>query len=320
MKDFFLYVRKRIREGILHEMLGELKWIYRWSMHYRGAIVWYICLGIFSTWMGLGVGVVSKYIIDAVTGYDSGGLLPAAIGYGAMSLFQIGMTAWSGRVSEKIRIMVNQEIRLDVFNKVLMSDWQSLSRFHSGDLLNRLNGDVNTVASSVIGWIPNMVTGLVRFFATLALILYYDPTMAALALLGRVFTGGMAGFFDGLIGGLLCGFFLFIPFLMKSAGGGDVKMLFAAGIVVGLRFSFVELLFVSVSGLVLGVVMLCFGLVGSRRLIHYARVLFDWRYDRKKGAAGLPPKQDEKGRIPFGVAIASGTLATLIYSFLLEVH
>ncbi len=144
--------------------------------------------------------------------------------------------------------------------------------------------------------------------------------LAALALLGRVFTGGMAGFFDGLIGGLLCGFFLFIPFLMKSAGGGDVKMLFAAGIVVGLRFSFVELLFVSVSGLVLGVVMLCFGLVGSRRLIHYARVLFDWRYDRKKGAAGLPPKQDEKGRIPFGVAIASGTLATLIYSFLLEVH
>ena len=72
-----------------------------------------------------------------------------------------------------------------MFNKVPMSDWQSLSRFHSGDLLNRLNRDVNTVASSVIGWIPNMVTGLVRFFATLALILYYDPTMAVLALLQR---------------------------------------------------------------------------------------------------------------------------------------
>lgn len=192
MKDFFLYVRKRIHEGILHEMLGELKWIYRWSMHYKGAVIWYICLGVFGTGMGLGVGVVSKYIIDAVTGYDSGALLPAVIGYGSMSLFQIGVTAWSGRVSEKIRIMVNQEIRLDVFNKVLMSDWQSLSRFHSGDLLNRLNGDVNTVASSVIGWIPNMVTGLVRFFATLALILYYDPTMAVLALLSAPITLAMS--------------------------------------------------------------------------------------------------------------------------------
>ena len=84
---------------------------------------------------------------------------------------------------------------------------------------------------------------------------------------------------------------------VESAGGGDVKMLFAAGIIVGFRFSFVELLFVSVSGLILGIVMLCFGLVASRRLIHYIRVFFDWRYDRKKGASELPPKQDEKGRI-----------------------
>ena len=47
--------------------------------------------------------------------------------------------------------------------------------------------------------------------------------LAALALLCRVFTGGMAGLYDGLIGGLVCGFFLFIPFLMKSAGGGDCR-------------------------------------------------------------------------------------------------
>ena len=52
--------------------------------------------------------------------------------------------------------------------------------------------------------------------------------------------------------------------------------------------------------------------VGMARLKHAMRCLFDWRYDRVAGRAALPPKEDEGNRIPFGVAIAIGTWATLI--------
>ena len=144
--------------------------------------------------------------------------------------------------------------------------------------------------------------------------------LAVFAVIVRVYLGGMAGLCDGLLGGLVCGLFLFLPFLFRSAGGGDVKMMFATGIIVGFRFSFVELLFVSIAGLLLGIGMLCFGMVMSRRMVHYLRVIFDWRYDRRKGAENLPPKSDEKGRVPFGIAIAAGTLATLAYSLFLEAH
>lgn len=188
MRKFILRIRTRLREGMLKEILAEVKWVYQYSLRYKGAIIWYIFMGILSTGMGLGTGIVSKYIIDAVTGYDSKGILPAAVGYILMNLFQIGVSAGSSRISVKIELMVNQEIRADVFQKILQADWQSLSEYHSGDLLNRLNSDVNTVASSVLGWIPNLITGLIQFFATLALILYYDPTMALLALLSAPIT------------------------------------------------------------------------------------------------------------------------------------
>lgn len=192
MKEYILHIRKRLREGVLHEMLGEMRWIYGYSRRYKWQIAWYIFLGIFGTVMGLGTGVVSKYIIDAVTGHDGGGLIPAAAGFAVMSLFNIGVTAWSGRISAKIRIMVTQEIRADVFQKVLMADWESMSEYHSGDLLNRVNNDVNAVASSVLDWIPNLITGLAQFFGTFALILYYDPTMAVLALLSAPVTLAMS--------------------------------------------------------------------------------------------------------------------------------
>lgn len=182
MREYIRCLRKRIREGTLKEIIQEMKWILQYSIRYKWAVLWYLLLGILSTGMGIGTGIVSKYIIDAVTGYDSSALLPAAAGYLFMNLFQIIINGVSSRVSARIRIFVRQEIQSDVFEKVLLADWESLSAYHSGDLLNRVNGDVNSVAASVLGWIPDFVTSVVRFLATFFLILYYDPTMAALAL------------------------------------------------------------------------------------------------------------------------------------------
>ena len=85
-------------------------------------------------------------------------------------------------ISAKINIKVNNEIQAEVYDKILVADWISMKEFHSGDLLNRLNGDVNTVASSILSWIPSLITRSVQFLGILAIILYYDPTMAIIAL------------------------------------------------------------------------------------------------------------------------------------------
>lgn len=146
----------------------------------------------------------------------------------------------------------------------------------------------------------------------------YTIGMAVLGLIWRFAFGGIPGLVDGLLGGLVCAGFLFIPFLMKGAGGGDLKMMFAAGIFTGFRYCCAEMLFVSIAGLLLGLMMLIAGKVNAARLKHFLRTIFDWRYDRKSGAENLPEKKDEKTRVPFGVAIAIGTVATLLYIYLME--
>ena len=139
-----------------------------------------------------------------------------------------------------------------------------------------------------------------------------------LSLIWRICMGGWYGFVDGVLGGLVCGAFILIPFLMRGAGGGDLKMIFGTGIATGLHLSFAELLFVSLTGVVLGLGMLVFKRVDGRRLKHYLRCVFDWRYDRKAGAESLPDRTDERGRVPFGVAIAIGTVITLCYAIYVE--
>lgn len=179
---------RKLQEGALREMIRELHWIYQYGLKYKGSILWYIFLGVFGITTGLAGSVMSKYIIDAVTGYDSAGLASMAVAYVCLQLFTIGSRAWSSMISEKIVIKVDQEIRADVYDKIMDADWEALSQYHSGDLLNRVDNDVSNVSNSVLSWVPDFVTRFIQFFGTLGIILYYDPTLALLALISAPIT------------------------------------------------------------------------------------------------------------------------------------
>ena len=124
--------------------------------------------------------------------------------------------------------------------------------------------------------------------------------------------GGVAALTDALLAAGCAFLFLILPFLLRAAGAGDVKMLAAAAAFLGLREVPFFLLATSFAGLLVAFVMILMKQVSSARLKHAFRTLFDWRYDRKAGRAALPPKDDERSRVPFGCAIAIGAWATLI--------
>ena len=136
---------------------------------------------------------------------------------------------------------------------------------------------------------------------------------AAVALVGRLGFGGWPFFLDGFAAAAAAGAFLFLPFLMRGAGGGDVKMLFAAGAIVGWGNVLPMLWVTSLAGVVMGVVMLVSGHLDGARLKYFMRCAVDWRYDRKAGASSLPPKESARFRIPFSVPITIGLVAALVW-------
>lgn len=173
----------KIKSRSVKEILREYAWLIRCSMRYKGKILWYSLMGVLGTLMSLAGSLLSKYIIDAVTGQDIGSIGTALIFFVLMQFSQIGIHALSSRISTKISIQVNQQITTDVYDTLLKTVWESLSQYHSGDLLTRINGDVATVSSSVLGWIPDLFTRLLQFIGTFGVILYFDKTLALLALL-----------------------------------------------------------------------------------------------------------------------------------------
>jgi len=135
---------------------------------------------------------------------------------------------------------------------------------------------------------------------------------AGVALLVRGWTAGWSGVLDGFAAGAVAGGFLLFPFFMRGAGGGDVKMLFAAGVMAGWGRVLYLLWFMAMAGLVLAIGMLLFKQADGARLKHYARCLVDWRYDRKAGAASLPSQDSQRARVPFGIGIGAGLVLALL--------
>ena len=140
--------------------------------------------------------------------------------------------------------------------------------------------------------------------------LTFGGLLAACALAAGL--GGLSALADALAAAV-CGFlFLFLPFLLRAAGAGDVKMISAAAAFIGLSRVPLFLLATSFAGLLVAAAMIALKQVSSARLRHAFRTLFDWRYDRAAGRAALPPKDDERARVPFGCAIALGAWSTLL--------
>lgn len=172
----------RWKDGTFSEIIDDWKWIFSYSARYKGAIAFYVILGIFSTSMGLVSSVASKYMIDIITGYETSKLWVMILIMVGSTIFSLAFSSIISRISTKLSIDINNDIQADIFDKIVDADWLSLNKYSNGDILNRFNGDIGTVSSNAISWLPTIIIAVYNFVATFFVIMHYDWVMAVIAL------------------------------------------------------------------------------------------------------------------------------------------
>ena len=172
----------RWKDGTFSEIIDDWKWIFSYSARYKGAIAFYVILGIFSTSMGLVSSIASKYMIDIITGYETSKLWVMILIMVGSTVFSLAFSSIISRISTKLSIDINNDIQADIFDKIVDADWLSLNKYSNGDILNRFNGDIGTVSSNAISWLPTIIIAVYNFVATFFVIMHYDWIMAVIAL------------------------------------------------------------------------------------------------------------------------------------------
>lgn len=90
----------------------------------------------------------------------------------------------SGYFSNKISMKVDADVKADIFSKILVTDWESLTNYHTGDLLTRWSSDASNISSGVLNFIPNLIIYIFRFISAFAVVVYHDASFAIFAFLG----------------------------------------------------------------------------------------------------------------------------------------
>lgn len=174
----------RIREGRLKEYISQWIWMGRYICKYWVLIGAHTLIGASGSLMALGTALLSRNLVDSVSGDNVVKILASAVGYAGVGLFQLAVSAVRSRLSLHITMKVGNKIRSDIFAQILRTEWEDLSRFPSGDLMYRINGDTSVVVNNILTYLPNVVSIFVSFGGALWVMLQNDPWMALVALAG----------------------------------------------------------------------------------------------------------------------------------------
>ena len=187
MRNLLAYIQRlirRVREGRLKELLAQWLWMARYIRRYWYMIGGYTLLNMTGSILSLGTTMVSRTLVDSVTGHNAGMIGAAAAAYVGVGLAQILISAVRSRISLKISLYITTRIRLDIFEQAIQADWEALSAFRPGDLQYRLNGDVGVIINNVLTFFPSLCSMLVSFGGAFVVMVQNDPVMAVIALCG----------------------------------------------------------------------------------------------------------------------------------------
>ena len=184
MNEKIAFYINRIKEGRIQEMWQQTKWIYQYARHYWFAMAAYTILGMTGTLVGLATSLISKNLVDIITGHQTGEVIKTFCLMIILNTATTFLSLISDYASSWIGMRVDAEIKSDIFEKILVTDWESLTNYHTGDLLTRWSSDASTISNGVLNFIPNTIIYLFRFISAFSMVIYYDWTFAIFAFLG----------------------------------------------------------------------------------------------------------------------------------------
>lgn len=162
--------------------LSDFKWLFPYVKKHIWAIILYTLLGMTGTVVGLMSGLVSKDMVDIITGHKTGALIVTFLSMIGIQVIIISINSLSGYVNTLITTKVDLNVKAETYDKILSSDWEALAQFHSGDIMSRWQGDSSSIASGMLSIAPSVVTNLFRFISSLLLIVRYDASFAVFSL------------------------------------------------------------------------------------------------------------------------------------------
>ncbi len=165
-------------------------WLKKKIRPYRSRVFFLTCLTIFTTIFSLGFAYLVRYLINSATNQESDLLWTFAAVVLALVVLKIVLKTLTSYFTERYRAKIVSQLRVEIYSDVLKTEYLSLQKYHSGDILTRLTSDVQEIASTTVGLAPSMVGMFTQCVGAIVALLTIDPLFTLIYVIcGGIFAG-----------------------------------------------------------------------------------------------------------------------------------
>lgn len=166
---------------IVKKLIKYSLWIYKQFKSAFWTVMILTFAGIIASLTNIFVALASKSLFDSAQYGKIDELLRSALLIIFIVLLQTALQSIISVINSKISVSLNNEMRLKLFKKLSCADWQSFTKYHSGDLVTRLTSDTEAVVNGITSVLPGIFALIVNLMVSLIVLIWFDPMLALLA-------------------------------------------------------------------------------------------------------------------------------------------
>ena len=161
---------------------ATLKWIYARTKRFLPAVAVTSLISAFTAVSYALLALITKRVLDIATKDAAGSLAAAGTALFAVIAVQVILSACQSLLNAYVNGRLTLSLRSYLFTLICRKRYSQISRYHSGDILNRLTSDVDVVVSSSVSIIPSVVSTVAKITAGIGAMIFMNPIIAAVIL------------------------------------------------------------------------------------------------------------------------------------------
>lgn len=160
-----------------------LKWFFREIAQFRWNYVLVLLLQVVGVAFSLLYVWLSKALVDTAVAHLGGdpvkySLTGLAVAFAGLSLARPLVMGWKSYLQSRMSVVMTNSLRQRMFDGLLNVRRDVGREYHSGDMLNRIETDVASVAGAFCVSVPNMFWAAIQFMAALVCVFYVNVPLA----------------------------------------------------------------------------------------------------------------------------------------------
>lgn len=155
-----------------------IKWLWTYHKGCRLQAFLNIIVGLLLVACSMASVDLVRRLTDVATHKIEGDIVTLAIMLGTLFVIELGLHIASTWISAILGVRTQNRIQQKFFSRILNGRWNGISNYHSGDVLNRLFGDVGDIVRLMTEVLPSAVIVVIQFIWSFTYLYIYDAPLA----------------------------------------------------------------------------------------------------------------------------------------------